>query len=242
MPPAMVATVPVAAVGWTLPMADDPRNPWFSWQYIRKNLDSLTSALEQHVALTLAAVAVAAVVGIPLAILSYRYSRLAGPVLAVSGVFYTIPSLALFALLGPLLGLKFSTVLIGLTLYALLIVVRNALTGLRQVPSDVREAAEGMGYGRGALLWRIELPLALPGILTGLRLATVSTVALVTVGTIVGIGGFGNIILTGFNSNFYKPMIMTGTLGCLGLALIFDLVLIVAGRLAMPWTRRGAAS
>jgi osmoprotectant transport system permease protein len=242
MPPGTLATIPVAVVDWTLRTADDPRNPWFSWQYVRKNLDSLTSALEQHVALTLAAVAVATVLGIPLAILSYRFSRFAGPVLAVSGVFYTIPSLALFALLGPVLGLKFKTVLIGLVLYAILIIVRNALTGLRQVPSDVREAAEGMGYGRGALLWRIELPLALPGILTGLRLATVSTVALVTVGTMVGFGGFGNIILTGFNSNYYKPMIMTGTLGCLGLALIFDLMLILAGRLAMPWARRRAAS
>ena len=189
---------------------DDPRNPWFSWQYVRKNLDSLTSALSQHVWLTVASVAVAAVIGIPLAIVSYRVSALAGPVLAVSGVFYTIPSLALFALLGPILGLSFSTVLIGLVLYALLIIVRNALTGLRQVPAEVREAAQGMGYGPAALLWRIELPLALPG------------------------------ILTGFNSNFYKPMIMTGTLGCLGLALLFDLVLIGLGRLVMPWARRGA--
>jgi osmoprotectant transport system permease protein len=156
-------------------------------------------------------------------------------------VFYTIPSLALFALLGPILGLTFRSVLIGLVLYAILIVTRNALTGLRQVPADVREAAQGMGYGPSALLVRVELPLALPGILTGIRLATVSTVALVTVGTIVGFGGFGNIILTGFNFNFYKPMITTGTIGCVGLALIFDLVLIGLGRLAMPWTRRRAA-
>lgn len=224
-------------VGWALP-ADDPRNPWFSWQYVRKNVDSLMSALQQHVTLTVAAVAVAAAVGIPLAILCYRVRALAGPVIALSGIAYTIPSLALFALLGPVLGLTFRTVLVGLVLYALLIVVRNALTGLRQVPPEVREAAEGMGYGRVSLLWRIELPLALPGILTGLRLATVSTVALVTVGTIVGFGGFGNIILTGFNSNYYKPMVMTGTLGCLGLALVLDLVLLGAGRLVMPWTRR----
>jgi osmoprotectant transport system permease protein len=224
-------------VGWAL-TADDPRNPWFSWQYIRKNLDSLMSALEQHVALTLATVVVAAAVAIPLAILSYRVPALAGPVLAVSGVLYTIPSLALFALLGPSLGLRFRTVLIGLVIYALLIIVRNSLTGLRQVPPEVREAAQGMGYGRLGLLLRIELPLALPSIMTGLRLATVSTVALVTVGTIVGFGGFGNVILTGFNTNFYKPQIMTGTLGCIGLALIFDLILLGIGRLATPWTRR----
>jgi osmoprotectant transport system permease protein len=222
----------------SLLLADDPRNPWFSWQYVRKNLDSLTSALEQHVALTLSAVAVAALVAIPLAVLAYRRRLVAGPVLAVSGILYTIPSLALFTLLTPTLGLKFRTVLIGLVLYAIVIIVRNSLTGLRQVPADVKEAAQGMGYGPTALLWRIELPLALPSILTGLRLATVSTVALVTVGRVVGFGGFGNIILNGFDANFYKPPIMTGTLACIGLALIFDLILLGLGRLAMPWSRR----
>jgi osmoprotectant transport system permease protein len=222
----------------SLLLADDPRNPWFSWQYVRKNLDSLTSALEQHVALTLAAVVVAALVAIPLAILAYRRRLVAGPVLAISGILYTIPSLALFTLLTPTLGLKFRTVLIGLVLYAIVIIVRNSLTGLRQVPAEVKEAAQGMGYGPAALLWRIELPLALPSILTGLRLATVSTVALVTVGRVVGFGGFGNIILNGFDANFYKPPIMTGTLACIGLALIFDLILVGLGRLAMPWSRR----
>ena len=222
----------------SLLLADDPRNPWFSWQYVRKNLDSLTSALEQHVALTLSAVAVAALVAIPLAVLAYRRRLVAGPVLAISGILYTIPSLALFTLLTPTLGLKFRTVLIGLVLYAIVIIVRNSLTGLRQVPADVKEAAQGMGYGPTALLWRIELPLALPSILTGLRLATVSTVALVTVGRVVGFGGFGNIILNGFDANFYKPPIMTGTLACIGLALIFDLILVGLGRLAMPWSRR----
>jgi osmoprotectant transport system permease protein len=218
--------------------ADDPRNPWFSWQYIRKNLDSLTSALEQHVLLTLSAVALAALVGIPLAMLASRRPSLGGPIIAITGVAYTIPSLALFALLGPTLGLSFTTVLIGLVLYALILIVRNTLTGLRQVPADVREAAQGMGYGPAGLLWRVELPLALPGIMTGLRLATVSTVALVTVGYVVGFGGFGNLILTGFNNNFYKPQIMAGTLGCVGLAFIFDLLLIGVTWLITPWARR----
>jgi osmoprotectant transport system permease protein len=140
--------------------------------------------------------------------------------------------------LGPVLGLTFETVLIGLVLYALLMIVRNALTGLQQVPAEVRDAARGMGYGRFGLLWRIELPLAVPSIITGLRIATVSTVALVTVGTLVGFGGFGNVILTGFNSNFYKAQIMAGTLGCLILALLFDLALAGLGRLATPWSRR----
>jgi osmoprotectant transport system permease protein len=227
-------------VGWAAP-ADDPGNPWFSWEYYRQNVDSLTAALQQHVTLTVSAVALAAALGLPLAVLAYRVPWLTGGVLSVSGVLYTIPSLGLFALLGPLLGHRLETVLIGLVLYALLLVVRNALTGLRQVPADVRDAAAGMGYGRFGLLWRIELPLALPGILTGIRLATVSTVALVTVGYVVGFGGFGNVILTGFNSNFYRAQIVAGTIGCLGLALVFDLVLLGLGRLLMPWARRSAS-
>ena len=224
-------------VGWAAP-ADDPRNPWFSWEYIRQNIETLTAALEQHVSLTVTTVLVAAAISIPLAVLSNKVTWLTGPILAFSGILYTIPSLALFAFLGPTFGLTRTTVLIGLVMYALLIVVRNTLTGLRQVPAEVLDAARGMGYGPIKLLWRIELPLALPGILTGLRIATVSTVALVTVGYIVGFGGFGNLILTGFNSNFYKPQIMAGTLGCLALALIFDLLLVGAGRLVMPWARR----
>jgi osmoprotectant transport system permease protein len=223
--------------GLTAP-ADDPRNPWFSWEYVRQNIDSLTAALQQHVGLTVVSVLIAAAIGIPLAILADRVGWLSGAILALTGVLYTIPSLALFALLGPFLGLKPETVVIGLVLYALLMVVRNALTGLQQVPADVKDAGRGMGYGSIAMLWRVELPLALPGILAGLRIATVSTVALVTVGYIVGFGGFGNLILTGFNNNFYRPQIMAGTLGCLGLALVFDLVLVLLGRILMPWARR----
>lgn len=229
-------------IDWAVSADDDPRNPWFSWEYVRQNIDSLTTALQQHLSLTLASVVVAAVLGIPLAILAHRVSWLTGPILALTGVLYTIPSLALFALLGPFLGLTFFTALIGLVLYALLAVVRNALTGLRQVPADVREAALGMGYGRAGLLWRVEVPLALPSIMTGLRIATVSTVALITVCTVVSHGGFGNLIITGFNNNFYKPQIMAGTIGCLVVALVLDLILIGVSRLIMPWSRRRNAT
>jgi osmoprotectant transport system permease protein len=218
--------------------AGDPRNPWFSWEYIRQNSDTLRAALEQHVELTVTTVAVAAAIAIPLAVLASRVRWLAGPILSLSGVLYTIPSLALFALIGPLLGLTFRTALVGLVLYALLAIVRNALTGLREVPPEVRDAARGMGYGPAQLLWRIDLPLALPGIITGLRIATVSTVALVTVTAIVSYGGFGMLILTGFNQNLYRPQIMTATLACVALALAFDLLLLLLGRLLMPWSRR----
>jgi osmoprotectant transport system permease protein len=218
-----------------------PGNPWFSWQYVRDNSDTILAALREHAALTAQAVLLAALVAIPLAVTAYWFRTLAGPILALSGVLYTVPSLALFAFLAPFLGIGTVTVLVGLVLYALLLIIRNALAGLNQVPAEVRDAAEGMGYGRFGRLVRIDLPLALPGILTGLRLATVSTVALVTVGVLVGHGGLGQLILGGFRNNFFKAEIFTGTVLCVVLALVLDLILAGVGRLLTPWTVRGRA-
>ncbi|SCG52740.1 ABC transporter permease [Micromonospora inositola] len=215
----------------------EPENPWFSWQYVRDNSDTILAALREHASLTARAVLIAAVVALPLAVAAYWFRSLAGPILALTGVLYTIPSLALFAFLAPYLGIGAVTVLSVVVLYALLVIVRNVTAGLNQVPPEVREAAEGMGYGRWGRLFRIELPLALPGILTGLRLATVSTVALVTVGVVVGRGGLGQLIFAGFQNNFYKAQIMTGTLLCVLLALVLDLVLAGVGRLLTPWLR-----
>ncbi|MER7169529.1 ABC transporter permease [Micromonospora sp. NPDC000207] len=216
----------------------DPGNPWFSWHYVRDNSDTILSALGDHTWLTVRAVVIAALVGLPLAVLAYWVRPLSGPIVAVTGVLYTVPSLALFAFLGPYLGIGAVTVLSVVVLYALLVIVRNAVAGLNQVPAEIREAAEGMGYGRWGRLWRIELPLALPGIVTGLRLATVSTVALVTVGVVVGRGGLGQLIFAGFQNNFYKTQIMTATLLCVLLALLADLLLAGASRLLTPWLAR----
>ncbi|WP_433388303.1 ABC transporter permease [Micromonospora sp. KLBMP9576] len=216
----------------------DPGNPWFSWQYVRDNSDTILAAVREHASLTGRAVLIAAVIALPLAVVAYWYRSLAGPVLALTGVLYTVPSLALFAFIAPYLGIGVATALIVVVLYALLVIVRNAVAGLNQVPPEVREAAEGMGYGRWGRLFRVELPLALPGILTGLRLATVSTVALVTVGVVIGRGGLGQLIFAGFQNNFYKAQIMTGTLLCVLLALALDLALAGAGRLLTPWLRR----
>jgi len=219
----------------------DPGNPWFSWQYVRDNSDTILAALREHTSLTARAVVIAALVALPLAVLAYWFRSLSAPILAVTGVLYTVPSLALFAFLAPYLGIGAITVLTVVALYALLVIVRNALAGLTQVPPEVREAAEGMGYGRWGRLFRIELPLALPGILTGVRLATVSTVALVTVGVVVGRGGLGQLIFAGFQNNFYKAQIMTGTVLCVLLALVLDLVLAGVGRLLTPWLRGRSA-
>ncbi|MFD0785403.1 ABC transporter permease [Micromonospora azadirachtae] len=216
----------------------DPGNPWFSWQYLRDNSDTLVAALRDHASLTARAVLIAALIAVPLAVLAYWFRPLSGPILAFTGVLYTIPSLALFAFIAPYLGIGTVTVLTVVVLYALLVIVRNTVAGLTQVPPEIREAAQGMGYGRWGRLFRIELPLALPGILTGLRLATVSTVALVTVGVVVGRGGLGQVIFAGFQNNFYKAQIMAGTLLCVLLALVLDLILAGLGRLLTPWLNR----
>ena len=213
-------------------------NPWFSWRYVHDNSESILAALREHLALTGQAVLLATLLAVPLAVFAHWYRPARGPILALSGVLYTIPSLALFALLVPYTGIGRGTVLIGLVMYALLLIVRNALTGLAKVPPEVTDAARGMGYGRLAQLVRIDLPLALPGIMTGLRLATVSTVALVTVGAQVGHGGFGQLILAGFRNNFYKAEIAANTVMCVLVALVLDVALAGAARALTPWTRR----
>ena len=220
-----------------LPAADAAPNPWFSLQFARENTSAIWAALQEHVYLTVVAVLVACLVAFPLAVLAARRPRLAGPVLGVSGVLYTIPSLALFAILAPFTGATRLTVLIGLVVYALLVLVRNTVVGLRAVPDDVRDAARGMGYGPNRMLWRVELPIALPTIMVGVRVATVSTVALVTVGVIVGYGGLGQLLLAGFQNNFYRAEIMTATVLTVALALVLDLLLLLLTRVLTPWTR-----
>lgn len=216
----------------------DPQNPWVSTAYLRSNADTILAALREHAILTGQSVLIAALIAVPLAVAAYWFRPLTTPILTTTSVLYTIPSLALFAFVAPYLGTGTETVVVGLVLYALLLIVRNTLAGLNQVPEDVQDAARGMGYGRAAQLWRIDLPLALPGLMTGLRLATVSTVALTTVGVLVGHGGLGQLILGGFRNNFYKAEILTGTVLCVVLALVLDLALAGLGRALTPWTRR----
>ncbi|HEU4347341.1 MAG TPA: ABC transporter permease subunit [Actinoplanes sp.] len=229
-----------ASAAWPMaaPADDGPGNPWFSWRYVHDNVDTLLTKLQEHASLTGRTVIIALIVALPLAVVSYWWRPLTGPILALSGVLYTIPSLALLALIAPAVGTTTDlSVLIALVLYALLVLVRNSLAGLTQVPAEVLDAAAGMGYGKIGRLWRIELPLALPGILTGLRLATVSTVALVTVGGIIGKGGLGDLILGGFRNNFYKAQILTASILCVLLALVLDLILAWVGRALTPWVR-----
>lgn len=218
----------------------DVPNPWLSWAYVEANWSDIATAMQQHVTLTAQAMVIALALALPLALLAHRFRWLAGPVLGATGALYTIPSLALFAMVYPLLRDRRSTVLIGLVLYALLVLVRNILVGLRGVDPAVTDAARGLGYGPVRTLVTVELPNAVPAVVVGLRLATVTTVALVTVGVVVGYGGLGQLMYRGFNS-LYRAEILTATLLTLAIALVADLLLWLAGRLVTPWVRAGRA-
>lgn len=202
------------------------------------NSEELIAAGKEHVLLTVASVVLALLFAFPLAMLVRRYRRLEAPVLGLSGVLYTIPSLALISLLWPVFGLTPWTVIIALAVYALLVVLRNTVVGLDSVSENVVDAARGMGMGKRQLLVRVELPLAVPTILAGIRIATVSTVGMVTIGALVGYGGFGTLILSGFQNNFYHAQIMTATLCCVLLATLFEVILQIVERVTAPWARK----
>jgi osmoprotectant transport system permease protein len=212
-------------------------NEWFCKQYIVDRHDDLISATQQHLFITIAAVAFGVLLSFPLALVARRFPRLEQLVLGASTAVYTIPSLALFPLLVPFTGLSITTVVVGLGLYALTILVRSILDGLRSVPDDVRESATGLGYGPTRLLFRIELPLALPVIMGGLRVATVSTVALTTVGALVSYGGLGNLIRDGADTDFRAELFTAGLI-CVVLAVALDVLLVIGERLLTPWNRK----
>lgn len=218
-------------------VVDEPPNPWLSWTYVTDHVDVLLAAGKEHLLITLASVALAMAVAVPLALLVRRYPGLRGWVLGLGGVLYTIPALALISVLWPVFGLSPTTVVIALAVYALLVVLRNTLVGLDGVAAETVDAARGMGFGRRRLLFEVELPLALPAILAGLRLATVSTVGLVTIGALVGHGGFGTLILGGFVDNFYHAQIMTATLLTVALAVVLEGLLLLLERVLTPWSR-----
>ena len=214
-------------------LADDP---WVNWGWLSSHVPLFEDALQQHLTLTLFAVLGGLVISLPLGVAAHRWGALRNPVLAVSEIFYTIPSIALFALLIPYTGLTAVTAEIGLIGYTVLILVRNVMVGLEAVPPDVIDAANGMGYRPLARLLRIELPLALPAIIAGIRIATVTTIGLVTITALIGLGGLGQLILRGFIENFHTPLVVATVLS-IALALVADLTLAGAQRLVVPWAR-----
>jgi len=211
-------------------------NDWICGQYWKDYRPELIAATKEHLWITVVSVLIGLLVAMPLGLLARRYTRLESLIIGGTTIVYTIPSLALFSLFLPWTGLTATTVIIGLTLYSLTILVRNVLAGLRSVPDEVRESALGLGYGPARLLFKVELPLALPVIMAGLRVATVSTVALVTIGSIVSYGGLGNLLYLSLGNQF-KAQIFAASLLCILLAIALDLVLVVTQRLLTPWTR-----
>jgi osmoprotectant transport system permease protein len=208
-----------------------------SW--ILHHLGDYGAPLWRHVELTLVSVLLGFVVAFGLALVAHRRRWLTGPIIGVTGIMYTIPSLALFALLIPLTGFGFLTALIPLTVYTLLILFRNIIAGLDNVPDEARDAALGMGFTQRQLFWRVELPLALPEIFAGLRVATTSNVGLAALAFYAGAGGLGQQILS--DIAFKSNVLVAGGL-CILLAFVLDLGLLGAQRLLLPWQRARATA
>jgi osmoprotectant transport system permease protein len=223
-----------------------PSDGWLWWDWVTRHVASspvslsLVDALREHASLTVLSVVLAQVISLPLAVVASRHRRLETGLLSVLGTVYTVPSLALFAFLVPITGLSRTSALIGLTAYNLLVMVRNDIAGLASVPRDVKEAATGLGMSARRRLVTVEIPLALPAIAAGIRVATVSTVALVPITALIGQGGFGQFINEGLQDLFKTPLVV-GIMCSIVLAVVADVALVLLEKRISPWSRRAAS-
>ncbi len=232
--------IPKSLLGNPDSYACERANRLFCWGWLSRNWGSvLWPALRQHVVITLIAVGLGFAIASSLAVLAHRYRRVEQPVVVVTTIFYTIPALALFEILVavPGFGLSLTTAETALVSYTLLIIFRNTLTGLREVPADVREAAAGMGMSRWQVLARVELPLALPAIIAGVRIATVSTIALATIAALIVNEGLGVPILTAISESTFKTELIAAGVLAVALAVAADALLVGLQRLMTPWAR-----
>jgi len=215
----------------------------FDWEWVGRNLDSIWERTLEHLALTGVALAVGIVIATGLSAVALRRPRSYTTITAATGLLYTIPSLAVFALVAPLVGIgtstqRFITAEIALISYTLLILTRNIVTGINGVPAGVREAATGMGYRDGERVRQIELPLALPAVMAGIRIATVTVIGLVTVTALLGLGGLGFFILDGLRRSIIFPTeIVVGVALSVSLAALIDISLLGLGRVLTPWAQ-----
>jgi osmoprotectant transport system permease protein len=226
--------------GGSSSFACERANRLFCSDWVSRNWSTvLWPALRQHVVLTLIAVSIGFVISTALALIAYRRGWFERPVLVVTSILYTIPSLALFELLEPIpgLGLSRATAEVALVSYTLLIMFRNTLTGLREVPAEVRDAARGMGMGPMQSLLRVELPLALPAITAGVRIATVTVISLATVAALIDNEGLGVPILTAISNEVFKTELIVAGGMAVGLALAADGLLVLVQRRLTPWAR-----
>jgi osmoprotectant transport system permease protein len=212
------------------------------WDWIAGHLDDVVEKTWQHLQLLVIPMVAGFLIALALAVLALRRPGTIGPVTAVTGLLYTIPSLAAFAVLRPILGLSLATAVIPLTAYTLLILYVNTVAGLRSVPAEVNEAAAAMGYSGTSRFWRVQLPLAVPLIMAGIRVAAVTTIGLVTVASIIGgdrFGGLGQFITEGLQTSF-DTKVYLGALGSVLLAFVVDSLLLATQRLLTPWSRARA--
>jgi osmoprotectant transport system permease protein len=210
--------------------------PFFDWAWVSLNWDQIVDRTWEHIYLTVIPIVFGLAIALVLSVMALRWRRTYAPITLVTGILYTIPSLATFAFLVPIVGLNATNAIIALTSYTLLILIRNIVAGIDGVPASVLEAADGMGYTRRARFWKMEVPLALPVIIAGLRIATVTTVGLVTITAVLGLGGYGFFILRGFNT-FFITQTLVGVVLSVVLATILDLVFVAIQRWLTPWER-----
>jgi osmoprotectant transport system permease protein len=224
-------------------MTGQVSQPLIRWGYIGDHLGAIRHALVQHVELTFIAVGMGLLLSSLLAAVAIRFRFTYQPINALTGIMYAIPSLALFILLTPITGLTVLTAEIALVSYTLQILFRSIVAGIDGVPASVRESATAMGFSRRQQFWRVELPLALPVIVSGLRIATVTTVGLVPISGILGSdqGGLGTFIFDGLNRFFNTPLFVGGILTVV-LAVALDVLLVRVERVLTPWARRVRAS
>jgi osmoprotectant transport system permease protein len=211
-----------------------------SWEWIGDHTDDIRERTIEHLQLTGYAVGIGVVIAMAMSLVALRWRRAYAPLAAVSGALYSIPSLALFAILVPYTGLGFRPVLIALVTYTLLILLRNIVAGIDGVPRSVLEAADGMGYEPWRRFLAVDLRLATPAIIGGVRVATVTVIGLVTVGALVGSGGYGVFINDGLSRDFSTPILVGGGLS-IAMAIVFDLLFVALQRVVTPWARTGVA-
>jgi len=213
------------------------------WDWIGDNVDVIAGKLGEHLYLALLPVVLGLAVALPLGFLVMRYPRLYGPMVTGSGVLYSIPSLSLFIVLPGILGTRILdplNIIVALAVYTVALLVRTVVDGLRSVPDHVRQAATALGFKRYRQLLQVELPIALPVIVAGVRVATVANISLVSVGALIGVGGLGELFTDGFQRDFLTPIIV-GVVLSVTLALLADTVLVLLQRSLTPWARAGKA-
>lgn len=216
-----------------------PDEPLIRWDWIGRNIDDIAGLLGDHVLMSLLPVVAGLMLALPIGLACARWRWLYPPVLAITSVLYALPAIALFVVLIAFTGLTRTTVMIPLTLYTLSVLVPGVVDGLRAVPDHVRQAAIAMGFGQLRRLFQVELPIALPVVMAGLRVATVSNISLVSVGALIGNGGLGELFTDGFYRDFPTPIIV-GIVATIVLAVLADVALILLQRALTPWAREPA--